>query len=245
MQRARIATEGGPRYAVARGDGWAVVEEPFATDLSLTGEVVPRDGAHLLAPVEPVLVVGIAHNKALRDHALPMQAWLKSPREVVGPSAPIVRMRDIGQVNVEGELAVVMAREARHLTLENALDHVLGYTIGNDVTNLGRVPIDEKNFEPKAGENYMPIGPWVETDISDPDSLAITVSINGEVRAESGAFNLQSGVAECLVYVTRWLTLGPGDVVLTGAPATFLPVEAGDAVAITIDRIGTLDNPVI
>ena len=215
----------------------------MAGELRYTGEVLDQT-RRLAAPVEPRVVVGIAHNKALRVHVLPIQAWLKSPRSVVGPESPIVARRGAGPVNVEGELAVVVGRRARGLSVGNALDAVLGYTIANDVTNVGRVAIDERNFEAKSGEGYTPIGPWIETDLTDPDAVPIVVCVNGEVRAESSTALLQSTVAECLAYVSAWVELGPGDVVLTGAPGTFLPVEPGDVVRIELPGIGSLTNPV-
>lgn len=243
MRLARVQTPAGPRAVVHGADGWRVVEDLFADELSFTGEVIDGE-VSFLAPVEPRVVVGIAHNKALREHVLPIQAWLKSPRSVIGPDAPIVARRDIGPINVEGELAVVIGRPAWHLTVDDALDAVLGYTIANDVTNAGRVTIDERNFEAKSGQGYTPIGPWIETEIEDPDSIAMIVKVNGQIRAASNSALLQSTVAECLAYATSWVELGPGDVVLTGAPATFLPVEPGDVVELELSGIGTLANPV-
>lgn len=243
MRLARVETPDGPRDVAESPDGWCVVDNLLAHPLLYTGERVAA-GARLLAPVEPRVVVGIAHNKALREHVLPIQAWLKSVRTVVGPDAAIEARRGIGQINVEGELVAVIGKPAWQLTIDNALDAVLGYTIGNDVTSVDRVPIDERNFEPKSGKGYTPIGPWIETEITDPDAIAMLVKLNGEVRAESNTALLQSTVAECLVYASSWLELGPGDIVLTGAPATFLPVEPGDIVEIELPGIGSLVNPV-
>lgn len=240
---ARIATPTGSRDVVDTGDGWRVVEDLLASPLVYTGEALDAD-AQLLAPVDPRVVVGIAHNKALREHVLPIQAWLKSSRSVIGPEAPIEARRGLGQVNVEGELAVVIGRAAWQVGVEDALDVVLGYTIANDVTSVDRVPIDERNFEPKSGRGYTPIGPWIETDVVDPDDIAMIVRVDGEVRAESSTALLQSTVAECIAYATSWLELGPGDVIMTGAPATFLPVTPGEVVTIELPGIGVLRNPV-
>lgn len=243
MRLARIATPTGPRDVADFGDGWRMVVDLLASPLLYTGEPV-GDDPRLLAPVVPRVVVGIAHNKALREHVLPIQAWLKSPRSVIGPDAPIEARRDLGQVNVEGELAVVIGRPAWQVGVADALDVVLGYTIANDVTSVDRVPIDERNFEPKSGRGYTPLGPWIETEIGDPDDIAMLVSVDGEVRAESSTALLQSTVAECIAYATSWLELGPGDVIMTGAPATFLPVLPGQTVTIELPGIGSLRNPV-
>ena len=250
MRVARIQTAAGPRFAVAKpgGDGtevWAVVDDPFAATMVFTGETVAVASTPLLAPVDPRVVVGIAHNKTNNDHHLPIQAWHKSVRSVVASGAPVAIRTDIGQVNIEGELAVVIGKPARRLTMQNALDVVFGYTIANDVTNVDQVGVDERFFQVKSGRDHTPVGPWIETAIDDPDGVAISVSINGVVAAESATRNLPSSVAECLVYVTAWLDLGPGDVVLTGAPMTFLPAAVGDLIEITLPPIGTLRNPIV
>lgn len=211
---------------------------------------VPAAEAQLLAPSEPQVLVGIAHNKTNEfnrgnpDHPLPIQAWHKSLRTVVGPDADIVARRDVGTVNVEGELAVVIGRDTDGITLATAFDYVLGYTVVNDVTNVDRNADGHKSFEGKGGRGYTPLGPWIETELADPEQVATTVSVNGTVRAESGSFNLPSTVAESILYVARWVPLGPGDVIMSGAPNTFVPVSPGDIVEITLAGIGTLTNRV-
>ena len=191
----------------------------------------------------PGLVVGIGHNADPRS-SLPVQAWLKSVRTVANDGDEIVLAADAGTVVAEGELAVVIGRTATRLTVENALEHVLGYTIVNDVTSTERNSVDNKNFESKAGTNYTPLGPWIETEITDPENLEIIVRVNGWLVASSGTFNLPSPVVDTLVYVTRWMTLEPGDVVMTGSPNTAAVLSPGDEVTITIPEIGTLRNTV-
>ena len=155
------------------------------------------------------MLVGIAHNKTNNDHPLPIQAWHKSVRRVVGPGEIRAR-RDVGTVNIEGELAVVIGRDTEGMTVETAFDYLLGYTVVNDVTNVDRNAVDEKTFQGKGGYGYTPIGPWIETELADPEHVAITVSINGHVKADSGSFNLPSTVAESIAYVAQWVPLGPG-----------------------------------
>jgi hypothetical protein len=138
------------------------------------------------------MLVGIAHNKTNNDHVLPIQAWHKSVRSVVGEGEVIQARRDVGTVNVEGELAVVIGRDTEGLTVDTAFDYVLGYTAANDVTNVDRNAVDEKSFEGKGGHGYTPIGPWIETELEDPEQVAITVTVNGTVKADSGTFNLAS-----------------------------------------------------
>ena len=243
MRIARIATEHGPRFVVARGDRWAEVTDPFANAPSLTGASHPAESARLLAPVQPGVVLGMAHNGAPGDRDLPRQAFLKSARTVVGPGEEIVLDDELGQVNVEGELAVVIGRTCRHLAAEQVPEAIFGYTIGNDVTAVDQVPLDEKMTQAKNGDGFTPLGPWIETEL-DGGAVPITVRVNGSVVAEASTAQLAWNVTEQLVYLTRYLTLQPGDVVLTGSPATFAPVQPGDRAEITQAGIGTQANPV-
>ena len=251
MRIARLDTTEGPQYAVWTGEAWAVVEDAYADPLVRTGVTVAAAGARLLAPCQPQVLIGIAHNKTNafnqgnRDHPLPIQAWLKSIRTVVGPGDEIRARRNVGTVNIEGELAVVIGRDTEGLTLETAFDYVLGYTVVNDATNVDRNAVDEKTFQGKGGHGYTPLGPWIETELADPENVATTVTVNGQVAAESGSFNLPSTVAESIVYVAKWIPLGPGDVIMSGAPNTFVAVTPGDLVEITLDGIGSITNPVV
>jgi 2-keto-4-pentenoate hydratase/2-oxohepta-3-ene-1,7-dioic acid hydratase in catechol pathway len=245
MRIARLDTPDGPRHAIRAGDAWAVVEDCFADPPVPTGVTVSDAEAHLLAPCEPRVLVGIAHNKTNNDHPLPIQAWHKSVRSVVGPGEVIRARRHVGTVNIEGELAVVMGRDTEGITVDTAFDYVVGYTVVNDVTNVDRNAVDEKNFEGKGGHGYPPIGPWIETELNDPEHVAITVTVNGTVRADSGTFNLPSTVAESIVYVARWVPLGPGDVIMSGSPNTFVAVTPGDEVEIRLSGVGSLTNRVV
>ncbi len=244
MRIARINTASGARHAVERDGSWDHIADPFEAPLRFTGGTTPAGEAEFLAPVAPAVVVGIGHNLTLNDHPLPIQAWHKSVHTVAGPGDRIVAARSRGTVNVEGELAVVIGKQATDLTAENALDHVLGYTCVNDVTNVDQNAVDERNFQGKAGVNYTPLGPWIETALPDPERAGIDVYVNGVAKANSGTFNLPSSVVDCLVYVTSWLTLKPGDVVMTGAPGTAVPVEPGDRVDIVVEGVGTLTSAV-
>jgi 2-keto-4-pentenoate hydratase/2-oxohepta-3-ene-1,7-dioic acid hydratase in catechol pathway len=135
----------------------------------LTGARFPVASAPLLAPVQPLVVLGMAHNGAPGDRDLPRQAFLKSPRTVIGPGEPIVIDEDLGQVvNIEGELAVVIRRFCRHLAAEQVPDAILGYTVGNDVTAVDQVPLDEKMTQSKH---------WIET-VLDAACVPIDVTVD-------------------------------------------------------------------
>lgn len=245
MRLARIQTPDGPRPVVADGDDWAVVTDHHTRPLVHTGERVPHREATLLAPCEPRVVFGMLHNGAPGDREIPMQAFQKSSRTVVGPGDPIRVDAELGQVNAEGELALVVGKLSRRLTPENVADAILGWTIGNDVTAVGQAPLDDKSTQVKNGDGYTPIGPWIETELPDVLNLAMTMYRNGEQVAEANTAQLAWNPFETLAYLSRYTTLGPGDVVLTGSPATFFPIVAGDECRCEIQGLGALLNPVV
>lgn len=244
MRIARLRTDDGPRSVIHTGEAWAGIEDPFAPDLVYTGETYAIEGAELLAPWEPTVVVGISHNKGANDHRLPIQAFLKSSRTVAGPGDEVPYRHGIGTVNMEGELAIVIGTRCSRLAPEDAMDAVFGYSIVNDVTNAGQVHVDEKFSQVKNGTNYTPIGPWIETELHHPGDRDIHMAVNGTEQLVSSTARLPSSLIDVLVYVSARMELGPGDVILTGAPGTSIPVRPGDRVAITIDGIGTLENAV-
>lgn len=244
MRLARVQTAAGPAQVVQQGDFWVGVRDMFAAELEYTGQRYPVGAVQFLAPVEPRVVLGMAHNGSAADRMLPPQAFFKSPRTVTGAQRPITMDTNIGTVNVEGELALVVGRTSRHLSADQAHSHVLGYTIGNDVTAVDQIGLDDKLLQAKNGDGYTPLGPWIETDL-DPAALAITVSVAGEIAARASTADLAWNVSELLVYLSSHMELGPGDVILTGAPGTFVPAQPGDDVEIHIAGLGSLANPVI
>ncbi len=240
---ARIAHADGVSHAIVEPEGYVLLEDAFATRVRHTRVVVPAAAATLLTPVTPRTVVGMAHNSGPADRELPPQAFLKPAGSVIGPGAPIPIPEGIGLVEAEAELAVVIGRTATGLTVANALDHVLGYTVGNDVTARDLQRSDPLWFAAKGFDGCTPIGPMIATGL-DPDGLALGLSVDGvDVRGASTA-DLARSVVECLVYVTSVLTLYPGDVLLTGAPGQTAPIRPGAQVAATVAGIGTLHNTV-
>lgn len=243
MRIARIQTAEGPRHVVDRDGAWLEIADPFDSELTVTGPEHDPESVSLLAPVEPKVIVGMLHNTGEADRQLPAQAFLKSARTATGPDDPVLLDGDSEQVKGEGELVIVIGRTARHLTEENALDHVLGWTIGNDITAVDQAALDDKLTQAKNGDGFTPLGPWIETEL-DWRSAQIQVSVDGRVVAMGGCDGLARNAVEVLCYVTSHLTLGPGDVLLTGAPGTAWPIHTGEVMEITIDGIGTLHNPI-
>jgi 2-keto-4-pentenoate hydratase/2-oxohepta-3-ene-1,7-dioic acid hydratase in catechol pathway len=244
MRLARIRTKRGPVQVALPGDRWHAIRDMFSDEFDYTGETFAVGHVEFLSPVQPAVVLGMAHNGSATDRLSPPQAFFKSARTVCGPDDEIVLDDDIGTVNVEGELVVVIGRRCRHLAPGQSHKHILGYTIANDVTSVDQIGAGGTLLQAKNGEGYTPLGPWIETT-ADPSSLAITLLIDGITVARSATSGLAWSIDEQLVYLSSHLELGPGDVLLTGAPGTFGAVRPGDDVEIQIEGIGSLCNPVV
>jgi 2-keto-4-pentenoate hydratase/2-oxohepta-3-ene-1,7-dioic acid hydratase in catechol pathway len=235
MRIARVITSDGVVTVRVDDEGRFVpVSDPYAAFAA--GEEA-QDAAgpvagELVAPCTPTVVVGIAQNGP--GHASPVQAWLKSPRTVTGPDVSVRLRRDAGQTVAEAEVAVVIGRDTTGLTPGNAHEYVLGITAVNDLSSPDRATLDPRNFESKSGEGYTPLGPWIDTALSLDADLPMALLADGVTRAETSAGRLPMTPRECLAYVAGWTTLGPGDVVMMGAPHSQAPIRAGETIEVVI-----------
>jgi 2-keto-4-pentenoate hydratase/2-oxohepta-3-ene-1,7-dioic acid hydratase in catechol pathway len=228
----------------------AIAEHPFGT-IELTGERWALPDVRLLAPLLPSKIVGIGKNYA--EHVAEMGGgdapaapliFLKPPTAVIGPGDAIRLPVDSTEVHFEGELAAVVgALGAREVSRERALDALLGYTIGNDVTARDQQRNDGQWTRAKGHDSFCPLGPWIET-VLDPSDLALRTELDGQVKQDSRTSLLLHDVATLVSYVSHVMTLLPGDMILTGTPSGVGPMTAGQTVSVTVEGIGTLSNPV-
>jgi 2-keto-4-pentenoate hydratase/2-oxohepta-3-ene-1,7-dioic acid hydratase in catechol pathway len=214
-----------------------------------TGDEVPLDDVRLLAPVLPSKVVCLGKNYAA--HAaefggeVPEEplVFLKPSTSVIGPGDTIPLPSISRRVDYEGELAVVIGRLARSVRAEEAFRYILGYTCANDVTLRDLQKRDGQWTRAKGFDGSCPLGPWIETDL-DPNDAPIETRVNGDVRQSATTAELVFGVATVIEYVTTFMTLLPGDVMLTGTPEGVGKLEPGDRVEVEVDGVGVLANPV-
>jgi 2-keto-4-pentenoate hydratase/2-oxohepta-3-ene-1,7-dioic acid hydratase in catechol pathway len=241
----RIATG-----AILDDDTIRVLEGTFFERPVPTGEEIPLDDVHLLAPVLPSKIVGVGKNYAA--HAAEMgdesvsdepRLFLKPSTAVIGPGDPIPLPSISHRVEFEGELAVVIGRLARYVRAEEAGRYILGHTIANDVTLRDLQKPDEQWARAKGFDGSCPLGPWIETDI-DPSDVFIQTRLNGEPRQQATTADMVFGVATLIESITSFMTLLPGDVIITGTPEGTGRLESGDLVEVDVDGIGVLANPV-
>jgi len=243
-------------YGVVGGeDGSEIVAtlvgDPLYAGIELTGQQLALAEARLLAPAIPrSKVVGIGRNYAAHadelGHELPTEplVFLKPNTSVVGPFDPIVYPAQSSEVHFEGELAVVIARICRDVPTDRWKDVVFGYTVGNDVTARDLQETDGQWARAKGFDSFCPLGPWIETDL-DPTDVAITTELNGAVKQQGRTSLMLYDIPTVISYITSFMTLLPGDVILTGTPAGVGPMRPGDDVAVTVEGIGTLTNKVV
>jgi len=221
----------------------------FFEDPLPTGEEVPLSGVRLLSPVIPSKIVAVGKNYA--DHAAEMGGtvpeepviFMKPSTSVIGPGDPIPYPSISRQVDHEAELAVVIGRLARAVSAEDAGRFILGYMCANDVTARDLQRKDGQWTRAKGFDGFCPLGPWVETEV-DPIDLAIECRVNGQVRQSARTSDLAFGPAELVEFISKVMTLLPGDVILTGTPAGVGPMSVGDRVEVEVDGVGVLENEV-
>ena len=237
---------------------WGVIEEKMVREMEgdpfehfhLSSRTKKMEEVRLLTPCLPSKIVALGLN--YRDHAeevkmeLPKEPliFLKPSTTVIGSGEAIVYPKMSKRVDYEAELAVVIKKKAKAVPEENAAEYILGYTCLNDVTARDLQPKDGQWTKSKGFDTFAPIGPWIVTDI-DPHHLDISSYLNGERRQHSNTKNLIFGPQQLVSFISRVMTLLPGDVIATGTPSGIGPMAIGDRVDVVIEGIGTLSNAVI
>lgn len=211
---------------------------------------IPVGEVQLHPPVTPSKVICVARNYAAHaeehDAEVPEVPVLffKPPSAVIGPGAEIVIPPQASRVEEEAELVVVIGRKGRWIAAEDARDHILGYSIGNDVTERFYQRQDLLWTRGKGFDTFAPFGPWIETDLNPADAM-VTCHVNGELRQMASTRDMVFSVEQLIAFASSFMTLFPGDIILTGTPEGVSPLKDGDQVDISIEGIGTLENTVV
>jgi 2-keto-4-pentenoate hydratase/2-oxohepta-3-ene-1,7-dioic acid hydratase in catechol pathway len=230
-------------------DAIRILRGTFFEDPVPTGEEVPLDDVRLLAPVLPSKLVCVGKNYAAHAAEFGMEVpeepllFLKPSTAVIGPGDPIRLLPVSKRVDYEGELAVVIGRLARDVRTEDAYRYILGYTCANDVTLRDLQHTNDQWTRAKGFDGSCPLGPWIETEL-DANDVRVETRLNGEIRQGGQTSDMVFGVATLIEYITGFMTLLPGDVLLTGTPEGVGRLAAGDVVEVEVEGVGSLSNPV-
>jgi 2-keto-4-pentenoate hydratase/2-oxohepta-3-ene-1,7-dioic acid hydratase in catechol pathway len=244
------------RYTAAGATSYGLLEGSVIRELSgdlfasprPTGRTVPLAQATLLAPCEPkkVIAVGLNYQTHLgtRSAATEPGLFAKLPTSIVGPGANIVYPRDAKNLHYEGEMVVVIGSRATNVSVADAGRYIFGITIGNDVSERDWQANDLQWFRGKASDTFGPLGPHIVTGLNYND-LLLQTRLNGEVVQSQRTKDLIFDVHTIVSYVSRYVTLEPGDVIYTGTPGTTRAMKPGDIVEVELEGVGVLRNPVV
>jgi 2-keto-4-pentenoate hydratase/2-oxohepta-3-ene-1,7-dioic acid hydratase in catechol pathway len=201
----------------------------------------------ITTPVSPSKIICVGLN--YRDHARELNMeipdepviFIKPPTSVIGHQEDIINPPMSNEVDYEAELAIIISKEGKNVSLGEAQDHIGGYTILNDVTARDLQRKDGQWTRAKSFDTFCPIGPFIETDI-DPNKQNISSKLNNEIKQDSNTKNMIFKVEDLVEFISNIMTLNPGDVIATGTPPGVGSMDVGDVLKIEIDKIGILEN---
>jgi len=245
----RFEKDGNTCYGLLKGQDICVLEGDIFTAYTATELNYKLQDVKLLAPCEPNKAVCVGLN--YRSHATEMNMplpeepilFLKPSTSVIAANENIIYWPMVSRLDYEAELAVVIGKKAHNVPEKDALDYVLGYTAGNDVTARDLQKKDGQWTRAKGFDTFLPLGPAIVTGI-DPSNLGVQSFLNGELRQNGNTADLIFPVPYLVSHISRIMTLLPGDVILTGTPAGIGPMQPGDTIEIRIEHIGSLINKV-
>ncbi len=224
-------------------------KEPFE-EIVVTAKKIPFPRCRLLAPSGPskIILTGlnyVNHAKELKMK-LPQEPiiFLKPPTTLIGNKDKIIYPKGVKRLDYEAELALIIKKKCKNITQRDAPKFILGYSCLNDVTARDLQSKDIQWTRAKSFDAFCPLGPWIETDIS-PNDLRIQLYLNDKLKQNSSTSQFIFNVNYLVSFISKVMTLLPGDIISTGTPPGVGPMKKGDKVEVKIEGIGTLTNKVI
>lgn len=250
MKIARVARGTDIAYAVVEGDELAFLDGPPIGDLRFTGVRAALTDVKLLAPVLPSKIVCVGKNYAA--HAAEMGGEVpKEPLLFLKPSTAIIGTGDtirypagVQRLDHEAELGVVISRVATAVDEISAKDAILGYLCANDVSARDYQASDGQWTRAKGFDTFCPLGPWIDTEL-DVASVAVRARLNGGLKQDGDTADMVFSPSFLVSYISKIMTLLPGDVILTGTPDGVGPMQVGDEITIEIEGLGSITNRVV
>ena len=241
----------GSAYGILEGDTIHEIQGGLLGNHKRTGAKHPLASAKLLAPCDPPKILAVGRNYKSHLGAAPAperpELFYKPTTCLQDPGGPIVIPRDATDVHYEGELVLVIGKKARHISEAQVKDVVFGVACGNDVSERqwqGGPKKDLQWWRAKGAETFGPFGPMVVTGL-DYGKLLLQTRLNGEVVQNQNTSDLLFNCDQVVAFISKYVTLEPGDLIYTGTPQTTKRMKAGDVVEVEIEGIGVLKNPVV
>jgi len=247
MKIVRFAVDDKVKYGVINGELVQAIEDKPFRYLKLTDHHYQLNEVNLLPPCTPskIVCLGLNYHQHAKEMNDPLPnaplIFLKPSTAVIGPEEAIVYPSSSTQVDYEGELAVVIKKPVWRVSIEDALDYVLGYTCFNDVTARDLQTKDKQWTRAKSFDTFAAIGPCIETEL-DPENVVVETYLNGELKQHGNTSDLIFTIPQLINFISNVMTLLPGDMIATGTPSGVGPMYPGDTVEIKIEPIGSLRN---
>ena len=250
MKIVRFAVDNKVKYGILSGESVQTIEDKPYRYLKLSDCYYKLTEVKLLSPCIPSKIVALGLN--YRSHAEEVNVslpnapliFLKPSTAVIGPEDNIVYPASSARVDYEGELAVVIKKPVWRVSVEDALDYVLGYTCFNDVTARDLQYQDKQWTRAKGFNTFAAVGPWIETEL-DPGNVVLETYLNGKLKQRANTNDLIYSVPELINFISNVMTLLPGDIIAAGTPSGIGSMYPDDTVDIKIEPIGTLRNYVV
>jgi 2-keto-4-pentenoate hydratase/2-oxohepta-3-ene-1,7-dioic acid hydratase in catechol pathway len=245
---ARFLYEGKEQYGLVENGVVNALRGGLFDAAEPTGEAIAISDVKLLAPCVPpkILAVGLNYKSHLGTRPAPVnpEIFYKPATSLQNPGDPIELPPDQTDTHFEGELAIVIGKHVRNATRDEAAAAVFGATCGNDVSERNwQRNTDKQWWRAKGCDTFAPLGPWIVTGL-DYSDLALQTRVNGEVLQEQRTSDLIFDVPTVIEFVSRYVTLTPGDVIYTGTPGNTKKMAPDDVVEVELEGIGVLRNPV-
>jgi 2-keto-4-pentenoate hydratase/2-oxohepta-3-ene-1,7-dioic acid hydratase in catechol pathway len=250
----RVRRDGSTSWGlVDREDVFWLGDDPYIHRLEPAQKLGALADLEVLAPVAPSKILGVDTNYTAdadtpppKDPGLPI-LFSKPPSSVIGPGAAIELPAISEKVEFEAELAVIIGRPCRSVSVEDAWSHVLGITAANDVSARDIQLGEHQWTRGKGFDTFTPLGPWIVTGVSEEmvADLQVSCRVNGEIRQQASTAQMIFTPSFLISHLAAVMTLMPGDVILTGAPAGSAALTAGDTVEVEVEEVGTLTNTVV
>jgi len=245
----RFAVNGQTHFGLLSGDQIAVIHGDIFGEHQLTGQTYPLSEVQLLTPCQPSKVVCVGLN--YRKHALELGMklpgepviFLKPTTALLPPGGDIVYWPTVGQLDYEGEFAIVIGQQCHQVAEADAMQYIFGYTVANDVTARDLQSKDIQWSRAKSFDTFCPLGPSIVTGV-DASDLALRTFLNGKLKQDGRTSDVIFSIPYMVSFVSQVMTLYPGDVILTGTPSGIGPMQVGDEVTIEIEGLGALTNRV-
>ncbi|NQT47073.1 MAG: fumarylacetoacetate hydrolase family protein [Candidatus Omnitrophica bacterium] len=245
-----LTSDGQPNYGRIDGENIYLIDTPFSDTIKMGDKPIAIDSVRIVAPSAPskIILVGLNYKEHARELGMELPTepiiFMKPPSAVIGHLADIIYPSNVAQLDYEAELACVIKKRAHRINAKEAGDYILGYTCLNDVTARDLQKKDGQWTRAKSFDTFCPVGPHIETEI-DPRGLKVELVLNGNTRQRCETSDMIFSPEDLVAFISRVMTLFPGDIISTGTPKGVGPMVPGDEVEVQIEGIGVLRNKVM